>query len=159
MTSISITKLTVIVTLIGSVVLGSIAGIFLTSTRLTMAEVSSVKSNRPIFTSGINIVNADGQVRATLGLWDEEHPALILGDAQCDRRASFAVFGKERTGITLYGQDCKRRAALEVEADDVPSFVLRDHSDTPRAQIRLNHDGSPLIRLFDANGRAVWEQP
>jgi len=147
-----------IATLVGAVFAGSIAGIFMAWTKTTHAEISSVQTGGPIVTSGINIVNQDGKVRATLGLWDGEHPSLILGDAQCNRRASFAVYGKERTGITFYGEDCKRRVALEVEAHDVPSFVLRDHRDTPRAQIRLNQDGSPLIRLFDSNGKSIWEK-
>lgn len=153
----STTKLMIVI-LVGSVFIGSIGGMFMASTRTTRAETSSVQPAGPIVTSGIHIVNHEGEVRATLGLWDGEHPALVLGNKQCDRRASFAVYGKERTGITLYGEDCKRRVALEVEADDVPSFVLRDHTDTPRAQIRLNHDGSPLIRLFDSNGKMTWEK-
>lgn len=151
-------KMTMIVTLVGSVMVGSIAGIFVAWAKPTRAEVPSAQPGPPIVTSGIKIVNQDGEVRATLGLWDGEHPSLILGDARCNRRASFSVYGKERTGITLYGEDCKRRVALEVEVNDVPSFVLRDHKDTPRAQIRLNHDGSPLIRLFDSIGKSVWEK-
>ncbi len=153
------TKTRVFVALVGSLFLGSIGGILMASTNPTNAESSSVDSGKPISTSALNIVNKEGKVRATLSLWDGEHPALIMGDGHCDRRASLAVYGKERTGLTLYGEDCKRRVALEVQSDDLPTFVLRDHLDTPRVQIVLSKDGSPIVRLLDPNGKAVWEKP
>lgn len=145
--------------LLGSLFLGSIGGMLLASTNHTDSELSPTNSGKPISTSALHIVNKEGKVRATLSLWDGEHPALIMGDDQCDRRTSLAVYGKERTGLTLYGEDCKRRVALEVQSDDLPTFVLRDHLDNPRVQIVLNKDGSPLVRLLDSNGKGVWEKP
>lgn len=145
-------------TLLGAFLVGSLGGVFFASTKPTIAELSPVHPVSPIFTTGLNIVNQEGKVRATLNLWDGENPALIMGDAHCDRRTSLAVYGKERTGLTLYGEDCKRRVALEVLIGDQPTFVLRDHQDTPRVQILLNRDGSPLIRLFDSKGKSVWEK-
>lgn len=145
--------------LLGSLFLGSIGGMLLASPQPTDTESSPRSSGNQIFTSAVNIVNAEGKVRATLGLWDGEHPALIMGDAHCDRRTSLAVYGKERTGLTLYGEDCKRRVALEVHSDDLPTLVLRDHLDNPRVQVLLNQDGSPLVRLFDSEGKAVWHTP
>lgn len=150
---------TLLAVLLGSLFLGSMGGMLMASNNPTESELTPPDSGKPISTSALNIVNNEGKVRASLSLWDGEHPALIMGDEQCDRRASFAVYGKERTGLTLYGEDCKRRVALEVQSDDLPTFVLRDHLDTPRVQIVLNKDGSPLVRLFDANGKAVWEKP
>lgn len=152
-------KPTVLAVLVGSLFLGSLGGMLLASTNPTDAALSPANSEKPITTSALNIVNEAGEIRATLGLWDGEHPALIMGDAQCNRRTSLAVYGKERTGLTLYGEDCKRRVALEIQNDDLPTFVLRDHRDTPRVQIVLSKDGSPLVRLMDANGKGVWERP
>ncbi|MFZ1747474.1 MAG: hypothetical protein WBO24_18335 [Nitrospirales bacterium] len=152
-------KTTLLAILFGSLFLGSIGGMLLASTNPTDSELSARNSGKPISTSALHIVNEEGKVRATLSLWDGEHPALIMGDDQCDRRTSLAVYGKERTGLTLYGEDCKRRVALEVQSDDLPMLVLRDHLDTPRVQVVLNKDGSPLVRLFDSNGKAAWEAP
>ncbi|HBP86588.1 MAG: hypothetical protein KC592_05150 [Nitrospira sp.] len=150
---------TFLAVLLGSLLMGSVGGILLGSPIATGSESSPTNSKNPISTSALHIVNEEGKVRATLSLWDGEHPALIMGDDQCDRRASLAVYEKERTGLTLYGEDCKRRVALEVQGDDLPTFVLRDHMDTPRVQVVLNQDGSPLVRLFDENGKAVWRKP
>lgn len=145
--------------LIGSLFFGSVGGMLLASSDSTESKLPATKSAGPISTSALHIVNGEGKVRAMLSLWDGEHPALIMGDDHCDRRTSLAVYGKERTGLTLYGEDCKRRVALEVQSDDLPMFVLRDHLDTPRVQVVLNKDGSPLVRLFDANGKTMWEKP
>ena len=146
-------------TVLGLLLLSSMGGMLLASTNPTDSQMSANNPGKTITTSGLHIVNEEGKVRATLSLWDGDHPALIMGDDHCDRRASLAVYGKERTGFTLYGEDCKRRVALEVQNDDLPNFVLRDHLDTPRVQVVLNKDGSPLVRLFDANGKALWEKP
>ncbi|WNM56678.1 hypothetical protein [Candidatus Nitrospira allomarina] len=144
---------------LASLFLGSMGGMLLASTNPADSKGSAPNVSEPISTSALQIVNEEGKVRATLGLWDGDHPALIMGDDACGRRASLAVYGKERTGLTLYGEDCKRRAALEVQSDDLPMFVLRDHLDNPRVQVVLNKDGSPLVRLFDANGKSLWEKP
>ncbi|GJL58268.1 MAG: hypothetical protein NPIRA03_11250 [Nitrospirales bacterium] len=152
-------KTTWLALVFGSLVLGSMVGMLLASTNSTDRELSATNSDKPISTSALHIVNEEGQVRAMLGLWDGDHPALLMGDEHCDRRAFLAVYGKERTGLTLYGEDCKRRVALEVQGDDLPVFVLRDHLDTPRVQVLLNKDGSPLIRLYDGKGKPLWEKP
>ncbi|GJL68600.1 MAG: hypothetical protein NPIRA06_12350 [Nitrospirales bacterium] len=151
-------KTTWLTIVLGSLLLVSMGGMLLASTNPTESELSATNVGEPISTSALHIVNGEGQVRATLSLWDGDHPALIMGDEQCDRRTSLAVYGKERTGLTLYGEDCKRRVALEVQRDDLPMFVLRDHLDNPRVQVVLNKDGSPLVRLFDADGKALWEK-
>jgi hypothetical protein len=93
-------KTTLLAILLGSLFLGSIGGMLLASTSPTGTEVSTTNSGKPITTSALHIVNEEGQVRATLSLWDGEHPALIMGDDQCGRRTSLAVYGKERTGLT-----------------------------------------------------------
>ncbi|WP_447962894.1 hypothetical protein [Nitrospira sp. Ecomares 2.1] len=152
-------ELTLLAVVLGSLFLGSIGGMLLASPNPTEPALASENSTKPISTSALNIVNEEGKVRATLSLWDGEHPALIMGDNHCDRRTSLAVYGKERTGLTLYGEDCKRRVALEVQSDDLPTFVLRDYLDNPRVQVVLNKDGSPLVRLFDENGKALWQTP
>ncbi len=144
---------------LGLLAIGFVGGVVLSSDQPFAAEEAKFQAAAPIYTSAINIVDQEGKIRASLGLWDGNHPALVLGDDQCDRRASLAVYGKERTGLTLYGEDCKRRVALEVQYDDLPTFVLRDHRDHPRVQVLLNRDGSPLVRLFDDEGKALWEKP
>ncbi len=154
------TTRTVTAFLLGPLLAGFLGGYLVASTGSSVAEEPApVRAGQPVFTSGVHLVNEEGDVRASFSLWDGEHPALIMGDAQCERRAFFAVYDKERTGFTLYGDDCKRRAALEVDIHDQPTLVLRDQRDTPRFQVLLNPDGSPLVRLFDLNGKILWEKP
>ncbi len=112
-----------------------------------------------ITTQGIRLVNEEGKVRASLALWDGKHPALILSDDVCDRRASFSVYPNERAGFAFFGDDCKRRAALELEADRLPELVLRDQFDVPRYRVHLLKDGSPRIVLYGPNGKSVWNAP
>ncbi len=120
---------------------------------------AQVGARFPLTTTGLTIINQAGQPRASLTLWDGEHPALTLSDNTCDRRASLIVAPEERVALTLFGKDCKRRVALEVQADDMPTFVLRDSKDTPRARLHLLADGSPVLALYDANGRPLHSSP
>ena len=49
-----------------------------------------------IITRGIKLVNDEGETRASLILWDGEHPALVLSDKACARRATISVYPRER---------------------------------------------------------------
>lgn len=115
--------------------------------------------DRPVTTTGLFLTNAKGETRASLTLWDEEHPALVLGDAECPRRASLIVSPRERASLTLFGQDCKRRAALEIQPDDEPAFTLRDHNDVPRARVHLLPTGTAQVYLYDEHGGTLWKAP
>ena len=113
----------------------------------------------PITTSGLIIVNEAGKPRASLQLWDGEHPALVLSDDQCATRAALTVSPREHTALTIFGKDCKRRIAVELHEDDVPSFVLRDQHDVPRVLVQLLADGSPVLDFLDRNGKRVASMP
>jgi hypothetical protein len=113
----------------------------------------------PITTAGLTIINQEGKPRASLQLWDGEHPALVLSDAGCARRAELIVSPQEHTALTMFGKDCKRRVAIEVHADDLPSLVLRDQHDVPRMVARLLQDGSPVLDFLDANGKRIKSMP
>ena len=113
----------------------------------------------PLTTTGLTIVTETGEPRASLKLWDGEHPALIFSDKGCERRASLIVAPRERAALTLYGEDCKRRAALELQGDDMPTFVLRDNNGIPRARLHLLADGSPVFAFYGANGKLLKSMP
>ncbi|GKS58092.1 hypothetical protein YTPLAS18_16190 [Nitrospira sp.] len=123
------------------------------------AVTAQVGERYPVTTTGITIVTEEGQPRASLTLWDNQHPALIFADDKCERRAALTVAPMERAGLTLYGEDCKRRVALELQADDLPSLVLRDTEDVPRARLHLLKDGSPVFALYDPTGKRLQTFP
>ena len=121
--------------------------------------VAQVGERYPVTTTGLTIVTEDGQPRASLTLWDNQHPALIFSDDQCERRASLTVAPMERAALTLYGADCKRRVAIELQADDLPTLVLRDTKDVPRARLHLLKDGTPAFALYGPRGDLIHSAP
>lgn len=131
------------------------------ATHLTTSQpaAAQVGERFPITTTGVTIVTETGQPRATLGLWDGKHPALIFSDDGCDRRASLIVAPQERAALTIFGKDCKRRIALELQGDDLPSFVLRDRNDVPRARLHLLNDGTPVMTFYGPNGELLQSMP
>lgn len=139
--------------------LAGAAGAFLVLYWPSQAPAVTQLGDRPITTTGLFLTNEQGEIRASLTLWDEEHPALVLGDAECERRASLVVSPRERSTFTMFGEDCKRRAALEIQPDDEPAFTLRDRQDVPRARIYLLPTGTPQVLLYDENGATLWKAP
>ena len=136
--------------------LGGWSATHLTSPQPVTAQVGE---RFPLTTTGVTIVTEAGQPRARLGLWDGEHPALVFSDEGCDRRASFIVSPQERATLTMFGKDCKRRVALELQGDDLPSFVLRDRNDVPRAILHLLDDGTPVMAFYGPEGKLLQSMP
>ena len=97
-------------------------------------------------------MNDKGEIRASLVLWDGEHPALIMGDDRCDRRLSLAVQAQQRAALTLFGDDCKRRVALEIQP------LARQYR-SPRARMHLLTDGTPALTLYKSHGSVSWQAP
>lgn len=139
--------------------LAGAAGTFLVLYSPSQAPAVSQLGDRPVTTTGLFLTNEKGETRASLTLWDEEHPALVLGDAHCERRASLVVSPRERATFTMFGEDCKRRVALEVQPDDAPAFTLRDDEDIPRARIYLLPTGTAQLVLYDDQGATLWKAP
>lgn len=124
------------------------------------ASATGISDTRlPVTATGLIIVNDAGKPRASLQLWDGEHPALVLSDDQCTTRAALTVSAQEHTALTIFGKDCKQRVALELHEDDVPSFVLRDQHDVPRVLLQLLPDGSPILDFLDQTGKRVKSMP
>lgn len=140
-------------------VFGFVGGWSATYVTVPKPATAQMVERFPVTTTGLTIVNEAGEPRATLSLWDGEHPALIFSDKGCDRRASLIIAPQERATLTMYGKDCKRRIALELQADDLPSFVLRDSHDVPRARLHLLDDGTPIMAFYDLNGKLLKSMP
>ncbi len=86
-------------------------------------------------TTGIEIVDGSGRVRATL-------------DA-VNRKPS----------LWLYGDDGRRRAGLVVGTGDAPELVLADAQGRPRINLRTGFERAAEIRITDSRGRpriGVW---
>jgi hypothetical protein len=80
-------------------------------------------------TSGLEIVDAGGRVRATLD----------------------AV--NSRPSLWLYGDDGRRRAGLTVGTGSAPEFALLDPQGRPRISLRVGFERAAEIRIADSRGR------
>ena len=145
------------------IIIGLVVGLstaFLGARLFDMASATTIPGERlPITTTGLTIINHAGQPRVNLKLWDGEHPALLFSDDRCSQRASLVVSPRERVALTMFGEDCKRRVSLELQANDVPTLVLRDTKDTPRARLHLLNDGNPILEFLDPMGKILQRFP
>ncbi|MDT7043758.1 hypothetical protein [Candidatus Nitronereus thalassa] len=141
------------------VLIAFLSGIMLSWLSQADQAIGQLEPRQFITTKGLQIVNDKGEPRASLFLWDGEHPALILGDKTCDRRLALTVRDREQAALTLFGENCKRRAVLETQTLGGPEFVLRDHQDVPRARIQLLADGTPTLTMYGPNGGLQWKAP
>lgn len=122
--------------------------------------VSSAMANvqkNVLTTQEVRLTTADGQVVAQLMLWDGQRPILQLGDARCPARFSMGI--SEQQGqpfLTLSDDNCQRRVTMDLIPDGLPQLAFRDETNVPRARLHLLKDGSPILRLFDPNGRTLW---
>jgi hypothetical protein len=48
---------------------------------------------------------------------------------------------------------------LKVDDSSSPSLELRDGQEETRATLELSDDGSAMLRLFDKDGKVLWEAP
>jgi len=67
-------------------------------------------------TNSLTIIHQAGQPRASLTLWDREHPALTFSDNTCDRRASVIVAPQKQAALPLFGKDCTLRHTLRSQS-------------------------------------------
>lgn len=128
---------------------------------LPIESVSAQARPEPTVVSAqeFRVVTKDGKIRARLGLWDDEHPLLILADPSCDARISMGVSEHSHPSMVLYDKGCRRRAVIDLIPDGLPELTFRDMNDRPRVKLHLLKDGSPVLHLFDPVGQVLWSLP
>jgi hypothetical protein len=103
--------------------------------------------------------DAQGRMRATLGLGPEGSAGLVVYDASGTGRAVVDVGADgtpelgfaDRAGIT--------RATLRLLLDGSAGFVINDNAGVARAGVAMVPDGSPLIYLYSKDGTVLWKAP
>ncbi len=118
--------------LLVTILLSSMLGGALMSWWQAQAQAAPSRAGaKRILASEVNLVDADGKVRAQLGFRQVQgvlQPGLFL----------YGPDGKERVGLTLLG------------ANDRPALALSDANGDTRIWLGLNAKGAPQAVLYDA---------
>ncbi len=104
------------------------------------------------------LVDADGRVRAALGL-GRGQPVLAFADTGGKARVLLALSDDGTPGLGLADGDGEVRAVLRVRGDGSPSLELREEHEQTRATLEVSGDGDAMLRLFDKDGEAIWSAP
>ena len=128
----------------------------------------------------LTMKDRDGKVRAALHVKDNRFPTLVFFDSHGGRCAGlgfgaggpalqlFDPHGIERTGLfmgpdgpglSLSDKDGNARAVLITRPDETSLLRLLDKNRIPHAELDVRSDGSPRLRLSNANGNIIWQAP
>jgi hypothetical protein len=106
------------------------------------------------------VEDANGKMRAVLGVVEDGVPTLALFDANGNMRVT--VGGVDKDGdpwLVLSNANGKGGAVLGVPTDGGPALSLHGANGKTRARLWLSNDGSPALSLHDANGVSFWTTP
>ena len=96
------------------------------------------------------LVDKKGNVRAVLGLNDEDEPCLLFLDDNEKRRISFYVEDGQ-PGIDLADNNEHVRATLGLDDNGEPSLLLLDKEEKAHASLSIVEDEGPGLDFFDEN--------
>jgi len=100
---------------------------------------------------GLVLVDANGKIRATFGLDDEEGPSLLQLDANGTRRLEIA------NQLRLFDANAKARVVLGTTAEAAQiGFNYIDQ--TPPMVLGAGNSG-PALMMFNTEGKTVWLAP
>ena len=105
------------------------------------------------------LVNAEGEVLAVLGLGAAGRPGLTLWDEKGEGRAALSLGPGGRPAIMLYDEKGELRAVLGLVRDGGPAIELFDEKGETRATLALLADGTPALSLSDEKGEVIWGAP
>ena len=117
------------------------------------AAKSEIKARRFV------VVDAQGKLRALLGVGDDGTPELSMSDVQGELRASLHVAADGRPTLRMSDAQGKSRALLGVTADGSSALGIFDAQGKSRAVLGMTADGSSALGIFDAQERKIWSAP
>lgn len=80
-------------------------------------------------------------------------------DAQGVVRADLGVVAGAGTGLTLYDPNGGERAGLGVNSNGGTGLRLIDKAGRSRIGLAVDHSGNPKIAFLDEHERVIWLQP
>ena len=118
-------------------------------------------TTREIRTRSLIIMDEDGHSRAAFQV--NRDGGIVLGLTDRDRKTRLALFvhADGGSGLSLADASHKPRVRLELSPAD-PSrsgLILQDAAERARAEVVVQADGSPEIRLWGPDGADLFQAP
>ena len=107
------------------------------------------------------VVDAAGKERALLAVYPDGNLGLMLFDAARKLRALLALHPEGDPGLMLFDAAGKVRGVLAVRPGGGrgPGLVLLDAAGKVRAGLGVDPDGNGSFKLFDKDGKVMWQAP
>ena len=112
----------------------------------------------------LEIVDAKGNPRVVMDILEDGRPSLILLDEQgvfrswmfLSQDGSPHLVLVDNPRLVLMDKNNQVRVAQLLDGNDQPVLSLRDLAGTVRSELSLGEDGTPIARLYDADGEVIW---
>jgi hypothetical protein len=82
---------------------------------------------------------------------------LLLNDANGDERGGLALLDDGTMGAT-FDANGRERVSLFLLPDGTAGLMVNDTNGTTRAQMLVQHGGTPKIQLLDEHEKLLWEK-
>jgi len=105
------------------------------------------------------VVDDDGNLRATLGLDSEGTSHLEFYDAQGGLHAFLILHPSGYVGFGLHDAQGEQRLGFGVNRDGSPQLILYNTRGEPSAVLIAPSDGSAYMALSDAKGEVLFHAP
>jgi hypothetical protein len=96
--------------------------------------------------------DADGQVRATLGVTKKGSAQLALQDSVGRERLRLSVLADGSSGATFVDSAGASRMVMALLPDETGTIVLADHAGKTRTVLSLSKNGASTLVFADAGG-------
>lgn len=101
------------------------------------------------------LLDADGKIRAQLGVLADGGAGLAVYDSDRSPRACLTVGGDGRVSFDLYDKADRPPEAVGVGGE----LRFADQGMKVRARLDLDADGSVALILLGADGKIIWSAP
>jgi hypothetical protein len=103
----------------------------------------------------LTLTDADGKLRALLGVSQAGRPFLSLNDANHEPRMEVTTDAEGRPAIFLHNERGQLRATLRTLDDGRTGLAFFDDAETVRVVLEVGPDGRPGLYAFDRDGRPL----
>lgn len=107
-----------------------------------------------IRTSGIEVVDAKGNVRTSLSIAFDGTPLIELFDTAGIRRVALSIPFNLFPVLRFFDKNKRDRLLLSI-----PEIEVRDAEEKVRVRLVTSTDGSPTFTLLDKRGQAIFKAP
>ncbi len=107
---------------------------------------------RAVIAQEFRLIDAQGNMRASLAMRPDGGPGLVFADKQGKSRAAIGL-SDDQSFLALYDTEGHARLRVTLLNDGSVGLTLQDKNQKQRSALRLQADGSPVMTLNDAEGK------